>query len=267
MEAPNPHQHLHNIPLIGTCALAMAATLVQHPAAARLQARVVTQFMAVLALRAKGFTEGASYDGYVLDFIADWLAVTDEATRQRVLDHPAFASPQEQVIVLAVPGDVLVTAPLGDVEPVDMPFVWSALAKFQVWRRNPAVAWAFMQCDLTRLRADALAALTRWDDKAFEVAAAPSVVQPAVTNYALVLRKGFAADELAVAMGVSHSPMAHIHCDNGSLVLGTRGRWWLDDPGYQQYLQTSERQFTVGVTAHNAPVIQGHAQARKQPFC
>ena len=265
LNAPRPHQHLHNIPLIGTCALATAAALVQHPAAARLQARVETLFVAVLALRAKGFTEGASYDGYVLDFIADWLTVVDSATRQRVLDHPAFAGLLEQVVVLSVPGDVLATAPLGDVEPVEMPFVWSALAKLQVWRSNPAVAWAFMQCDLSRLRADALAALARWDAKAFEVAVAPSVLQPAVTNYALVLRTGFTRDDVAVAMGLSHSPMGHIQCDNGSLVLGTRGRWWLDDPGYQQYLQTSERQFTVGVTAHNAPVIQGHAQVRKQP--
>lgn len=62
---------------------------------------------------------------------------------------------------------------------------------------------------------------------------------PSVLNDAVVLRSGMTADDVAVAMGQGSSPMGHIHQDNGRLVIGTRGRWWLDDPGYQQYLQTS----------------------------
>lgn len=56
--------------------------------------------------------------------------------------------------------------------------------------------------------------------------------------------------------------MGHIHRDNGSVVIGTQGRWLITDPGYQQYLKTAERSFTIGHTAHNAPVIDGQAQIR-----
>lgn len=262
LTSPRPHQHLHNIPLIGTCALALAAKAVMHPASSSLDARVTRLFTAVLSLRLGGFTEGASYDGYVLSFVADWLSSLDTVAREEIISHPAFARLVEQVIELAVPGDVMGTAPLGDVEPVEMPFVWSALAKLQAWQPNARVAWALSQLDVSRLRADALMALAHLPELPLDVS---TVQSPARLNYALVLRTGYAADDVALAMGLSNSPMGHIHCDNASLVLGSRGRWWLDDPGYQQYLQTSERKFTVGPTAHNAPVINGHAQVRKQP--
>lgn len=258
----NPYQHLHNIPLIGTCALALAAKAVNHPASPKLNARVEQLFIAVLALRLDGFTEGVSYDGYVLSFIVDWVTVLDEAARKEVLSHPGFVGLVEQALELAVPGDVMGTAPLGDVEPIEMPFVWSALSKLQLLQSNPRVAWALAKCDVSRLRADALVALARMPEQVFVV---PVVQSPAKMNYALVLRTGYASDDVAMAMGLSTSPMGHIQCDNGSLVLGTRGRWWLDDPGYQQYLQTAERRFTVGVTAHNAPVLNGHSQVCKRP--
>lgn len=258
---PSPHQHLHNIPLIGTCALALAAKVVGHSASPRLDARVVHLVTAALSLRMDGFTEGASYDGYVLCFVADWLASLMPAARDEILAHPAFTGLVEQIIELAVPGDVMCTAPLGDVEPVEMPFVWSALAKLQALQPNARAAWALSQCNLAQLRADALVALAHLPEHLSE---APTVQSPDRLNYALVLRTGYAADDVAVAMGLSSSPMGHIQCDNGSVVLGSRGRWWLDDPGYQQYLQTSERKFTVGPTAHNAPVIGGYAQVHKQ---
>jgi hypothetical protein len=54
--------------------------------------------------------------------------------------------------------------------------------------------------------------------------------------------------------------MGHIHHDSGSILLGHKGVWWIDDPGYQQYLKTSEREFTIGTFAHNAPIINGQAQ-------
>lgn len=43
-----------------------------------------------------------------------------------------------------------------------------------------------------------------------------------------------------------------------------RKRWWIDDPGYQQYAQTTERDFTVGPAAHNTPVINGQGQVFKR---
>jgi len=262
LASPNPHHYLHNIPLIGTCALALAATAIDHPAASRLDARMAMLFSAILELMRKGFTEGVSYDGYVLTFIADWISSQDYSIREELLGHPSFVSLEEQVLALAAPGDVMETAPLGDVEHVEMPFVWSALAKLQNLQSNPRVAWALSRCHLHRFRADALVALARSASAPFLELALHS---PEKLNYALIMRTGYAADDVAVAMGLSTSPMGHIHCDNGSLCLSTRGRWWLDDPGYQQYLQTSERRYTIGSKAHNAPVINGHAQTRKQP--
>jgi hypothetical protein len=59
--------------------------------------------------------------------------------------------------------------------------------------------------------------------------------------------------------------MGHIQYDNGTLVIGTRGSWLIADPGYQQYLPGAERDFTIGPTAHNVPLINDAVQTLKQP--
>ena len=59
--------------------------------------------------------------------------------------------------------------------------------------------------------------------------------------------------------------MGHLHCDTGTLQISSRGRWIISDPGYQQYLKRTERDFTMGVSAHNTPVINGKSQTRKVP--
>jgi len=59
--------------------------------------------------------------------------------------------------------------------------------------------------------------------------------------------------------------MGHIQSDSGTLVIGTRGKWLVADPGYQQYVRGEEREFTVGAAAHNAPLINGHAPSQKRP--
>ncbi|MCX6622145.1 MAG: heparinase II/III family protein, partial [Acidobacteria bacterium] len=48
-------------------------------------------------------------------------------------------------------------------------------------------------------------------------------------------------------------------------VIGTAGRWILADPGYQQYMDGEEREFTLGPTAHNYPVINGQRQTTRRP--
>nr|WP_321302960.1 heparinase II/III family protein [Alcaligenes faecalis] len=261
LSSENPHRYLHNIPVIGTFMLAVAATVVEHPAASRLNQRAGLLFSAILELRRQGCTEGVSYDGYVLDFFLDWLSSQPSSTRETFLAHPQFREVWFQAVLLAVPGDVMNTAPLGDVEPYHMPFVWSAMAKLQAMKPDILLAWALSQGDVKHLRTDALRTmalleLTQEDE--------PVLADCAVVNYAAVLRSGQGEDALALVMGLGCSPMGHIHCDNGSLVLGMHGQWWIDDPGYQQYMQTSERDFTIGDSAHNAPVINGVAQAIKQ---
>jgi hypothetical protein len=79
----------------------------------------------------------------------------------------------------------------------------------------------------------------------------------------LVLRTGWENNDVAVAMSACNSPMGHMQDDNGTVLIGTAGEWLIADPGYQQYLAKKEREYTLGVRAHNAPVINGKAQAKK----
>ncbi|RSE64903.1 hypothetical protein EGT81_01120 [Alcaligenes faecalis] len=223
-------QRLHKISVIGTCMLALAARALGHPSADRLNGRVDLIVTAILDLRARGMTEGVSYDGYDLDFVADWL-----------LAQPA--------------------SPLGDVEPMEMPFVWSALSKLQgiVGGMRSVLA----QLDVARLRADALRVWRKIPGEA-DAGRSIGVDEWAQNLQAVMLRSGPADDQFAVAIGASVSPMGHIQDDSGSIVLGMRKRWWIDDPGYQQYADTTERNFTIGPTAHNTPVINGFDQAFKR---
>lgn len=133
--------------------LAVAATVVEHPAASRLNQRAGLLYSAILELRRQGCTEGVPYDGYVLDFFLDWLSTQPSSTRETFLAHPQFREMWLQAVLLAVPGDVMNTAPLGDVEPYHMPFVWSAMAKLQAMKPDPLLAWALSQCDVKHLRA------------------------------------------------------------------------------------------------------------------
>jgi hypothetical protein len=83
-------------------------------------------------------------------------------------------------------------------------------------------------------------------------------------HHAVVLRTGWDCGDLATAVSCCRSPMGHIQLDGGSLVIGTGGRWFIDDPGYQQYMNTAERQFTIGAGAHNGPVINGSPQTHRR---
>lgn len=56
--------------------------------------------------------------------------------------------------------------------------------------------------------------------------------------------------------------MGHMQPDHGSLVLGAGGEWLIDDPGYRQYLPTSEQKFTLSSYAHNHPVINGDSPSQ-----
>jgi len=260
--AKSPQALLHNIPLIGTIGAALTAKVSDHPASATLNERVAALFGAILDLRAEGFSEGVGYDGYVLDFVADWLATLSEPERACFLDHASFDQYLEESYRLAAPGALADVAELGDVEPREMPFHLSAQAKLLAFRPNQLRAWLLAGCPLDRLRTDGLAAIGRSGSD--PVAKAPSA-GALDAHYAAVLRSGWQADDLAVAMSCSRSTMGHLQNDSGTLVIGSGGKWWISDPGYQQYQPGEERDFTVGPTAHNAPVIQGRPIASKRP--
>jgi len=202
-----------------------------------------------------------AYDGYVLDFVADWLATRPAEQREPILNHPSLDRVLRMSIDLAAPGDVVRVAELGDVEPREMPFHISAQAKLARMRESPLSLWYLGRCRADWLRSDALAALLELPDA--PAAAAPTATGAAVGPYAVTLRTGWDAGDVAVVIGAPRSLMGHIHFDAGSILIGHRGAWLIADPGYQQYLAKREREFTLGPRAHNAPVINGHAQTAK----
>lgn len=146
-----PGQVLQNIPVIGTLGAATAARAAGLAAAERLDAIALILVMATLDLRQNGHTEGVAYDGYVMDFVADWLTGAAESLRTAVMRHPRLGDLLDESIALGVPGKLEDVAPLGDVEPVEMPFHLSAHAKLERLescpRRRPRrgglpLAWA-----------------------------------------------------------------------------------------------------------------------------
>jgi hypothetical protein len=258
---PQPLRKLHNIPWIGTVGAALAADVCGHAAAAELNRDLTLLLECLLDTRPTGYTEGVAYDGYVLDFVADWLATLPAGERDRLLNHPRLDDALEASYRLGVPGAVNQVAPIGDVEPRQMPFHFSAQVKLARWRPTPARLWLVGQWPLDWMRADALGQLQGLP--AGPAAAAP--VEPAANaHYAVVLRSGWQAEDLAVAMSATTSPTGHLPPDNGTILIGTRGEWLLSDPGYQQYMAGEERQFTLGPTAHNAPIINSKPQKEKR---
>lgn len=259
LSGETPHQRLHNIAIIGSVGVAIAANGIRHSEVTRINGQVQSVFEALLALRGGGHSEGVAYDGYVLDFMADWLCSVPADHRERLLRHPGMDGYLIESCALGAPGEMMQVAELSDVEPREMPFHASAHAKLNLLRPTPSAAWYLRQCRVDWLRTDALAAIRSAPSRRPKAPRAGAMD----AHYALVLRRGWKTDDVAVAMAASNSPMGHIHRDNGSLVIGSRGHWFITDPGYQQYMPNSEREFTIGPTAHNAPVINGRAQAAK----
>ena len=132
-----PHTILHNIPIIGTFALAMAADVLKHDSSELLNARLLMLMEALLDLREAGFTEGVAYDGYVMDFAVAWMTLLPEGDRARLLNHPRFADYLTESIWTAAPGNIAQVAELSDVEPVEMPFHISAQGKLQHLAPDP----------------------------------------------------------------------------------------------------------------------------------
>lgn len=252
---------LHNIPALATFTLAAAARAIAHPLQHAYHAQAQAVLKHYLAERLAGHSEGWCYDGLVLDYLMDWLDHEPPEERAAVLDHPALQPWARQIVDVSCPGDPLNGAPIGDVEPEMLSFPVAAAAKLH--RHRPIAGFdAFLAaCELSELSTDALAAI-----RAVPTSPAPVASLPADNavhaQYAVVLRSGRQAADLAVAISCAGSEMDHLHCDAGSLVLGTAGRWLIADPGYQQYLDTSERQYTVGPAAHNCPLVNGQAQTR-----
>ena len=257
-DKPYTPQRLVNIPVI---TLARAAELARATGSPHLEAldRRMLEILHVWARFRTGpevHTEGTAYDGYLLDSLTGWLA----AHPQRIALLPecaaAFRSVTEQWIHLTLPGRADLHAPIGDVEP-EMPFWTSVLARTAGWYVLPEAVWLLNRIPVARLPA---AALIDMLGTASSLAPRPPIAAPREHPHAASLRTGWSASDVAAVVSAVRNPMGHLQADAGQLVLGWQGRFWITDPGYQQYRTGEEREYTLGVQAHNAPVINGAAQ-------
>jgi len=274
---PCVHFRLHNISLISLCALATAAELCGCSKSRLLSATLLTWLKVRFERYRFGFTEGVSYDGYLATFVANWLFTQNADTVDCVLSHPGFQDLLEQCRVFSCPSNFAASAEIGDVEPAEMPFVWSALAKLQLLRFCPKREEALKLIDPSYFRGDALwsrITLLSQSEEA-EMAGSNAYSNGSSANF-LKSNAGISLQSLPdeldvpgqsvkVVASLCSSPMSHIQKDNGTVVIGHKGSWWIADPGYQQYLETSERNFTLGLHAHNIPAINGFVQTKKVP--
>ena len=110
---------LANIPVIALVRSAQLARVTHSPREAALDAKARQVFQAWCRLRTgeARHTEGAGYDGYLMDSITEWMAgLPDRADLERD-GHDAFRSLADQWMDLSLPGRPDLQAPLGDVEP------------------------------------------------------------------------------------------------------------------------------------------------------
>ncbi len=260
---PDAFRTIHNIAFIGSAALALAAEITDETTKKRLDGDLSQLLRALLKLRESGVSEGVSYDGYVLDFLADWFSTLPVEERENWLQRPDWATFFDQSLHLAAPGALVQVAPLGDIEPEQMTFPFSAQAKMQrLQDQRPETAtrqWFLEHLDLSTVRADGLAALF---EQAENSAQAPEIA-PANAFQAVTLRNGWENSDVAVVVAASNTPFSHLPPNFGSVCIGTAGRWMLQTPGYQQYIPNSERAFTLGPSSRNTPVINEQPTTEK----
>lgn len=255
-------KQLQNIPAIALLGSAQLARILRHPRAADLDARAedVVRTWCEMRMGPEFHCEGQAYDGYLLDSMTEWLETRPD--RKQLLAHynPALRDAAESWIQATLPGRVDLLAPLGDVEP-EMNFWPTPLARMAEWYQWPDVRWFLRRFPLQRMRSATLAELLLHSPHGTDPESTPSTKPQAMANYA-VLRTGWESSDLALIAGLSRSIMHHLHAGSGNMILGWQNRFWITDPGYQQYRKGEERNFTLGIQAHNAPVINGIAQTK-----
>jgi hypothetical protein len=262
-DKPLTPARLANIPVITLARAAELARVTGHPDLARLDSRLIAVLRAWVAFRTgpERLTEGTTYDGYLLDSVTGWLETHPQQTELRGECAAALRSVSEQWIHLTLPGRADLHAPIGDVEP-EMPFWTTVLARSARWYPSPEALWLLQRVPVARLPAAALADLLG-PQSALALAPRAPAAEPVEHPHAVSLRTGWTANDFAAAVSAVRNPMGHLQADAGQLVLGWHGRFWITDPGYQQYRKGEERDYTLEAQAHNAPVINGAAQKHK----
>jgi hypothetical protein len=202
-----------------------------------------------------------SYDGYLFESLTGWLEDLPDRPQVLKASAGAFRSLTESWVALTIPGRPDLHAPLGDVEP-EMTFWATALVRLASWYDWPDGRWLAQQFPPARMRAAGLIAAMGREELTAPGLTAPAPV-PRELPYALSLRSGWDAESLLAAVSLGRSQMGHLQADAGQVILGWQGRCWITDPGYQQYRPGDERDYTLGIYAHNPPVIGGVAQTQR----
>ena len=256
---------LQNIRVIILARSAQLARVIGSSRAAALESRARDALRAWFRYRLgkPPYSEGSAYDGFLMDSLTEWLSGLSDRQALLAEGRDAFAGLAAEWIQMALPGRVDVAAPLGDVEP-EMPFWMTALFRLAKWYRMPDGAWLVRRLPAACLPAALLA-------EALEHGGLPKngVLPPEPGTcehpYAVSLRTGWEGFDILAAIGLTRGDMGHLHTDAGQVVLGWQGRFWITDPGYQQYRPGAERDFSLGPEAHNFPVITGKAQTKRAP--
>lgn len=262
---PYQRHYLFNIRCIVLFQAAQLATAISHERAATLQQAALDLYRAWIAhrLAQPSLTEGPAYDGYLLDAMTRWL----EARPDR---DDLLSSGQDALLALlpswaaqSLPGRPDLLVPLGDVEAEMTHWAGVAMRVCQWFGGDDHRAW-LRQFPLTRLPANALGYAAEMAAESPE-----QMSQGVVTDLTkgrhqapscVTIRTGGGSDDLVAAVSAPQYPLNHLHLDGGHVVVAWEGRTWITDPGYQQYRESEEREYTIGPDAHNAPVIDGHGQ-------
>lgn len=255
-----PKQYLHNIGYIGAIGTVLCLKSIGDERFKPLLEILKIVFRALIKYsRDSGYTEGIAYDGYLMDFFLTLVEILTPEERKELLDNDIVKNMMDQVLHCSVTGDASCVAELGDVESKEMTFDITALVKYQKYFATEGFGWYISNIKPESLSSEAFANLHTLvvKDKSAPkklVARLPATVS---------LRSGWSSEDISVVTSACISRANHIQQDAGTVVIGTKGSWLISDPGYQQYMESSEREYTLGVKAHNFPVINDKAQMKK----
>ncbi len=253
---------LHNIPCIILTNAASLARVLHHPLSTELNSKAESLFQAWLQFKEENYSEGTSYDAFFLDSLCLWIDNHPDKETLLAQGKNTFEKILRNWIHHTLPGRLDLHAPLGDVEP-EMFFWMNVTEKWVQWYGWPEGAWAIKHIPPVRLPSSALvnSMETVYGEKQTSQSPEAGCREHAASA---TLRTGWDSTDLAVYTGLSRTPTGHLHYDNGQIIIGAYNRFWITDPGYQQYRPGPECDFTLGIQAHNVPVINGQKQSKRQ---
>ncbi|GAA3412342.1 heparinase II/III family protein [Paenibacillus hodogayensis] len=246
--------NMHNIPIIILISGVFLSEILGRPSASAAKLENVLELWQTKRLDGDCYSEGTAYDGFWLDPLTDWLRNGENPLVRRLM--PGFRSFVASCLHLALPGRIDIHAPLGDEEP-EMNFWMDVVVKLTHFFPWEEAEWLVRRFPPTRMTA---AALSRMFNKTGENKAEEPKASVVEHPFAVSMRSGWSSEHCLVAVSASRYNMAHLHHDGGHVVIGHRNRFWITDPGYQQYRRGAERDYSIGKEAHNAPVLNGVVQ-------